>query len=175
MQMVEPQTMMAMFFGMMMLFALGVPTLYFVSNWQEIKITRKANCLIWRHPDNTPDSLAILELVEMEKAPGGFWPYKSFFFLPEKQIKWCYEVKEIAKGTGEATYKIEPYIPDDHIDYNGVTAGELADALDWRPAKRLLEQKAPLMQKIAQGGVLIMGLASLFGIMALLDMLGKGG
>ena len=172
--MLQPQTMMTMFFVMIMLFGLALPVLYIMSNWYEIKLTRKANCLIWRHPDKESDGIAKLELIKWDDAPGGYWPYSSFFFLPEKPIKWCYEVKKVAEG-GEITYEAEPYIPDSHIDYSGITTGQLADAIDWRPAKRLLEQKVPMLQKFAQGGVIIMGCAALFGIIALLDMLGKGG
>lgn len=172
--MLQPEQLMAFFFiGMPLMGAAGI-ALYIMANWYEIKATRKGNCLIWRHPDNTIDSLSSLEFIKWDEAPGGYWPYKSFFFLSEKLIKWCYEIKKVDKD-GAITFEIEPYIPDKHIDYTGITCGELADALDWRPAKRLLSQKAPLLQKVAQGGVLIMGCAALFGIMALLDMLGKGG
>ena len=177
----QPEQLMAIFFTMMPVMMIAGIALYVMANWYEIKATRKTNCLIWRHPDNTVDSLSRLEFIMWDEAPGGYWPYKSFFFLSEKLIKWCYEVLEVDKDNkpilkdGEKTFKIEPFLPDAHINYTGITCGELADALDWRPAKRLLQQKAPMLQKMAQGGVIIMGLAALFGIMALLDMLGKGG
>lgn len=171
---IDPKLMFMLGIIFFVLIAFLALVLYVTTNWKEIKATRKANCLIWHHPDNVPGCTAQLELAVIKNPPGPNWPYSSFFFLPEKMIKWCYEIKDTNKQ-GEVSYSIKPFYPDDHIDYKGVTTGELADALDWRPAKRLIQQKAPVLQKVAQMGAIILGCAALFGIFALLDMLGKGG
>ena len=165
----QPQQLMAVFFIMVPLMIISIITLYLISNWREIKLTRKANCLLWKHPENTNEHIPSLELVNIENPPGQRWPYKSFFFLSEKSLKWCWEVKEGGK------FIIKPFDPDEFIDNKGRTSASLASAVDWDWCKPILGRTAPLMEKMAQGGVLIMGFAALFGIMALLDMLGKGG
>ena len=171
---VAPQTLMTIFFVGIFIFMLTLPVLYFAINWKEIQLTRKANCLLWKHPENTPENISLLELVNIENPPGQLWPYKSFFFLSEKPLKWCYEKKVIKEG-GEIEFTVHAFNPDEHIDTKKRTSASLASAIGWDWCKPILGRTSPLMEKVAQGGILIMGGASLFGIMALLDMLGKGG
>ena len=161
-------------YGLFLLLPLLI--LYYLSeNWAEMKKIMKCNCLLWQHPDNNDDHAPVLDLRKVDGPPGPYWSYKSLFFMPAKSIKWCYEIKKVNEDSGEVTYAVEAYLPDEHIDFESITTGGLADALDWRPAKRVLERKAPLLEKLAYGGILVMGGAALFGMMALLDMLGKGG
>ena len=159
--------------GALMLFAVLICFLYIWSNWAEIKMTVKGNCLVWSHPDNSDDGMASLDIRNIKDAPGPIYQYKSFWFLPEKSVKWCYDIKVVNKETGVIGFELAPYFIDNHLDTSGKTSGQLANALDWRPAKRLLRQKAKIMEKAAQGGIILLGCASLFGIMMLLDMLGK--
>jgi hypothetical protein len=143
---------------------------YLKRNYNEIKAITKGNCLIWRHPKHNPNRVPKLELIDFPDAPGADWFYDAFWFLPTKRVKWVYE-----KETANKNIVYEAFEPDDFIDKNSTPAIQLFDELDWTPAQRLLRQKAPLLQKLAQGGTVIMGVACIFGIMFLLDMLQKGG
>ncbi len=174
----SPDTLMTVFWLMFLFLVTMFPVLYLASNWREIQLTRKANCLLWKHPENTKDHVSALELINMESPPGPSWPYKAFFFLSERSIKWCWEVKkEVKTGQkkGNVSFKIEPFNPDDHIGAMQKTSASLFSAVDWEWCKPILGRTAPLMEKLAQGGIVIMGGVALFGIMALLDMLGKDG
>jgi len=141
--------------------------LYVLIKWKALKAAITGNCLVWQHPENSPHGIVTLNLKKVENPPGPAYPFHSFFFLPNKLVWWCYEVKV------KDQWQLVPFLPDDHVDFAGQTTGQLAFKLDWRPAKRILRQKAKLMEKVAQGGIIILGCASLFGIMMLLDMLNK--
>lgn len=169
---VNPQIYFILGFAFLGILTLLVGIYYVFSIWGEMQKVKKANCLLWRHPDKIEDLQ--IELVNIPAPPGGDWDYKALWFMAPKPVKWCYEVMQINEETGEKTYIYKPYVPDEHIDSKWPTSAGLADVLDWRPAKRILMRKAQMMQKLAQGGVIILGCASIFGIMALLDMLGKG-
>lgn len=159
--------------GALFLFAGLLISLYIMANWDEIKKTITGNSLVWIHPDNPESGLTTLDIKHFKNPCGPQYPYRSFWFLPEKRIYWVYEVKTEDYDPENPTFDLKPYLPDKHIDFSGVKSDELADALDWRPAKRLLAHKAKVMEKLAQGGIIVMGCASLFGIMMLLDMLNK--
>jgi len=131
--------------------------------------------MLWKHPDNTKNNEAGLDLVKLENPQGIDWRYKSLWFLPQKYIKWCYEVKNTDKTSGEITYSIMPYSPDDHIDTKSQPSAELAETINWEFALPILGKESPLLEKLAHGSAILMGCASLFGIMVLLDMLGKEG
>jgi len=156
-----------------LLIALGV-LLYIQSNWQEIKATLRCNCLLWKHPDKTKNNEVGIELAKLDDPQGIDWLYKSLWFLPQKNIKWCYEVKSTDENSGEITYGIMPYNPDEHIDVNSQPSAELAETINWEFALPILGKESPLLEKLAYGSAILMGCASLFGIMVLLDMLGKG-
>lgn len=169
----DPQALMSFFFWMILLFAIAFPILFAIQNWREIKQTWKANCLLWKHPENTKENISTLELVNIPDPPGQNWPYKVFFFMPERYLKWCWEIKE---GEGEdVSFKIEPFYPDDHIKFKGKTSASLANAVDWDWCKPILGRTSQFMEKLQQTGIIIMGCAALFGIFALLDELEKGG
>lgn len=107
--------------------------------------------------------------------PGGDWYYKYSWLMGEKTIKWC---KEEPKAEGDG-FNIVAYEPDEELEARGEdnpTSSELAEKINWEPAIRLLKPKAPVLEKIAQGGVGLLGISCLVGIMMLIDMLGpKGG
>jgi len=145
-----------------------VVALYIWFNWAVLKGIVRGNCLVFKHPDNNPNGSAALEIEKVDYPPGPSYPLKANFFIPEKLVKWCYE----EKGK-DGKWKLIPFVPDEHCDYKGQGSDQLANALDWRPAKRIFRQKNKMLEKIAWGGCAVIGCASLFGIMMLLDMLGK--
>ena len=158
-----------MFIALILLFLF----MYIYINGATIKKVWKGNTLIWRHPENTNDRNPCMDIVKMTDAPGINWIFKTFFFMPEKPMKWCYEIQDVDKETGEITYSVSAFIPEDFIDYKGKTVGELLDALSWDCSVRIKSRKVPFLEKLAHGSMLLMGVASLFGIFVLLDMIGK--
>lgn len=154
--------------------AIVLPIMYLISNFREISQIIGCNSLLWVHPENNDQNIAMLKLAKIKSPQGPYYGYKSLFLIPEKPMKWYWEVKNTDKETGEVSYKLEVFLPDQHMNLQGTTAAELATAVDWEWSKPLFKGPTPMLEKLAQGGMIIMGAASLFGIMALLDMLNKG-
>jgi len=127
--------------------------------------------------------------------------YKYFFLMPEKSVKWMWEVwdnseeweKAEEKDKPEKTFSLLAYSPETELnrtytdtedtEYDEMpgkqvqryypTSGELAAESDWTDAKRQLKQESSIMDKIATGSIIAMPLICLFAIMMLLDMISQ--
>ena len=141
--------------------------------WTKSRSFRKGNCLLWKHPDNIDDQMALLEYCKIKNPPGGYWFDKGYWWLPEKKLRWCYELKVVEKG--ESTFKIMAFVPEEWIDIDFPTARSLGDATDTTLERKALRPRSQLLQNLAWGGTAVMGGVCIIGIMMLVDMLGKGG
>jgi len=116
--------------------------------------------------------------------PGGVFHYRpagiSGYVVGWHDLKWCWEDEAVAGAN-----PIKPFSPDDYIKpgtpgtdktpeiKGSITTSELADVIDWRPAKGPLGlNKGKLLQKLYMGGVALMGCAALIGMVYLGVLLG---
>ncbi len=157
-------------FWMMFLGSLGT---YGYLQWKASKSFRKGNCLLWRHPENNEFKMAQLEYTEVADPPGGYWFDKKYWWLPEKKIRWCYELK--IKDGDNTAFKLMPFEPEEWLDVDFPTARSLGDATDTTVERRVQKPRSKLLQNLAWGGTAVMGGVCVIGIMMLADMLGQGG
>ena len=126
----------------------------------------KRNSLGWRHPDNggglewfwSDDiELRLPFLIKYD-----FW---SIFFRP------VYIWKQGKKETGEG-YEWKEYEP---ANAGGLAPNGLYDLVDWECSREFEAASTKLMEAVKLGvGLAMLGIC-LFGIMVVLDMIGKGG
>ena len=129
--------------------------------------------LVEKHP-STGGGLVF----EFRDAPiGEQWGF-SWFNQP---MSWVYEIQDDKEHLTENIWVprlIEKTVVDKDdkvVEQGTLSPFDLFNALDWRRAVRLLAYKQSLLEKIQGYMLVFIGLGCVFGIIAIIDMLGQEG
>lgn len=148
-------------FGFLFLATLG----YSIYEWRFNKITY--NSLIARHPDNGGGSYFKQLPPQKDHHP---WYYRYKWFHLKWNPIWVWEEKKSETGNPEFIYGIVPYEPSSPVT---LTSEALYSDVDWDDAKDYMSCQSKWMEGIKFGMAVLMVLACIFGLMIMVDMLGK--
>lgn len=159
-----------MIFFYLIMIGIGLPVLVglitfcviAVRLFRESRRLEGMNALVWRHPKNTTEGVSILEPAKVDNPPGGVWNYKPSRFLSERSMYWAYEIESDKNG-----FELREFNPDHFVINNQQTAAQLGQALNQDFLDRIYGRKGRLLQTLALGGMVFLGVASLVGVVFL--------